>query len=75
MKITTKGRVTIPKEIREKLGMVPGSEVEFKIVGDGAKIVRAKNGKSRGWELVERLRGRGTGNMTTDEIIALMRGE
>ena len=29
MRVTTKGQVTIPKEIREKLGIEPGSEVEF----------------------------------------------
>jgi AbrB family looped-hinge helix DNA binding protein len=75
MKVTTKGQVTIPQDIREKLGMLPGSEVEFMVRGNAVKIVRAKDGESRGWKLVERIRGRGTVKMTTDEIMALMRGE
>lgn len=76
MKVTTKGQVTIPQEIREKLGMLPGSEVEFKVVGNAAKIVPAKNGQSRGWKLVEHLRSHApTIGMTTDEIMALTRGE
>lgn len=29
MRVTEKGQVTIPKPIRDKLGIVPGSEVEF----------------------------------------------
>ena len=31
MRITTKGQVTIPIEIRKKMGLLPETEVEFKI--------------------------------------------
>ena len=76
MKVSTKGQVTIPQEIREQLGMLPGSEVEFCVEGQAAMIVPVKNGQSRGWKLVEHLRSHPpTIKMTTDEIMALTRGE
>ena len=46
MKITTKGQVTIPVEIRERLGLLPNSEVEFEVVGQAVRI--AKGAASRG---------------------------
>ena len=41
MRITSKGQVTIPIEIREKLGLVPDTEVTFEIVGKSARIKKA----------------------------------
>ena len=76
MKITTKGQVTIPVEIREKLGLLPNTEVEFEVVGKAVRMrkVRRANGEGRrGKSIVERLRGRGSVRMTTDEILALTR--
>jgi AbrB family looped-hinge helix DNA binding protein len=78
MKITTKGQVTIPVEIREKLGLLPNTEVEFEVVGTAVrmrKVRRAKGPGRRGKSIVERLRGRGCVRMTTDEILALTRGD
>ncbi len=78
MKITTKGQVTIPVEIREKLGLLPNTEVEFEVVGKAVRIrkVRRANGAGRrGKSIVERLRGRGSVRMTADEILALTRGD
>ena len=78
MKITTKGQVTIPQEIREKLGLLPNSEVEFEVVGQAVRIrkVRRARGKGRrGKSLVAKLRGRGSVRMSTDEILSLTRGE
>lgn len=76
MRITSKGQVTIPIEIREKLGLLPETEVEFKLAGNTARLVKvpAKKGRSRGRSTVERLRGRGDVKMSTDEILALTRG-
>ena len=76
MRITSKGQVTIPLEIREKLGLLPNTEVEFSIDRGGVRITKtAQPGKrSRGREIVEHMRGRGTGTMTTDEIMRLTRG-
>lgn len=77
MKITSKGQVTIPIEFREKLGFLPHSEVEFEIVGETVRIRRARNANGegrRGECLVARLRGKGSVGPTTDEILALTRG-
>lgn len=73
MRITSKGQVTIPIEIRERLGLLPGTEVEFLVDGDAARLVRARDGHGRGRTVVERLRGRGTSRLSTDEIMALTR--
>ncbi|MGH6897182.1 MAG: AbrB/MazE/SpoVT family DNA-binding domain-containing protein [Geminicoccaceae bacterium] len=77
MRITAKGQVTIPVEIREKAGLLPGTEVDFELDGDGVRIVRATapRGETRGQRAVRLLRGSGTVRMTTDEIMALTRGE
>jgi AbrB family looped-hinge helix DNA binding protein len=77
MRITSKGQVTIPIAIREKAGLLPGMEVDFELAGEGVRIVRAKapKGETRGQEIVRRLRGSGSGKMTTDEILTLMRGD
>jgi AbrB family looped-hinge helix DNA binding protein len=75
MRITSKGQVTIPKEIRKSAGLLPHTEVEF-VVSGGQVILRKRPGKMlRGAKLVAALRGRGTVKMTTDEIMALTRGE
>ena len=76
MRITSKGQVTIPQDIREKLGLLPHSEVEFEIVGDSVQV-RKKKGKkmSRGEMIVAHLRGRGNKRFTTSEIMAMTRGE
>ena len=75
MRITSKGQVTIPQEIREKLGLLPHTEVEFVVEGNTVRIVRARNPEreGRGASIVRRLRGRAEVSMTTDEIMALTR--
>ncbi len=78
MRITTKGQVTIPIEIRKKLALLPNSEVEFEIVGNAVRIRKVRGVKARwrsGESIVQRLRGRGSVRMTTDAILALTRGE
>jgi AbrB family looped-hinge helix DNA binding protein len=78
VKITTKGQVTIPVEIREKLGLLPHSEVEFEVVGQAVRIRKVRPAESagrRGRSIVQRLRGRGSVRMTTDEILSLTRGD
>jgi AbrB family looped-hinge helix DNA binding protein len=78
MRITSKGQVTIPLAVREQAGLLPETEVEFVVDHDGVRIVKASVSRrpSRGARAVERLR-RGTGrvSMSTDEIMALTRGE
>lgn len=78
MRITSKGQVTIPAAIREKAGLLPHTEVEFELDGDAVRIVRAKppgRRESRGERAVRLLRGRATVRMSTDEIMALTRGD
>ena len=72
MRITTKGQVTIPLQIRERLGLLPNTEVDFAIRGDTVVLTKA-SGRRRGRQLVEHMRGRGSGRMSTDEILALTR--
>ncbi len=74
MKITTKGQVTIPQDIRERLGLLPHTEVEFEVRGNVVVVAKATTGR-RGRRIVESLRGRGDVPKTTDEILALTRGD
>jgi AbrB family looped-hinge helix DNA binding protein len=77
MRITTKGQVTIPKQIREKFGLLPGTEVEFVEEKGQVRVRKMQGGRNRGQEIVEHLRRASGGDirMTTDEIMALTRGE
>jgi len=76
MRITTKGQVTIPQDIRERLGLLPYSEVEFDIVGDSVRIRKKKGSKTRGQRLLELMgRAKPMPGMTTDELMAMTRGE
>ena len=76
MRITSKGQVTIPVEIREKAGLLPNTEVDFVLDRGGVRLVKAKTtGRGgRGAAAIRRLRGSGTVKMSTDEIMALTRG-
>ncbi len=79
MRVTTKGQVTIPQEIRKSLGIFPGTEVEFVLNGNSANLTKTKtrDGRlSRGERLVALLAGSATDKtFTTDEILAMTRGE
>lgn len=77
MRITSKGQVTIPQEIRDEAGLLPNTEVEFEIVGGTVRIRKTRNSKrpSRGAATVKALRGRATARMSTEQILALTRSE
>jgi antitoxin PrlF len=75
MRVTDKGQVTIPKELRDELGIGSGTEVEFERVDDAIVVRKATGQPSRGRRIAERLIGAGDVQMTTDEIMALTRGE
>lgn len=78
MKITSKGQVTIPQEIREKLGLLPYTEVEWEIDGATARLRKAEGGAEigpRGRAVLAALRGTASSGMSTDEVMALTRGE
>ncbi len=77
MRITTNGQVTIPKAIRDQLGLLPHTDVEFVVQGDSVRIVKAgtSTGEHRGERAVRLLRRSGPVSMSTDEIMALTRAE
>jgi AbrB family looped-hinge helix DNA binding protein len=77
MRITAKGQVTIPQSVRERAGLMPGTDVEFEVESGVVRLVKTTASRrrlTRGERLVERLKGAGEFKMTTDEILALMRG-
>jgi AbrB family looped-hinge helix DNA binding protein len=69
MRITTKGRVTIPPRIRNELGLLPNTEVVFDVVDGEARLRKARRDKrSRGDGIAARLRSvRPSNELTTDE--------
>lgn len=72
--VTSKGQVTIPKPVRDLLGLKAGSKVDFRKTDDGKVELYAakiKAPKSR----FRKLRGHAGEGMSTDEIMALTRGE
>ena len=75
MRVTEKGQVTIPKELRDQLGIGAGSEVDIQRAGDMIVIRKLRGATPRGRRLVERLRGRGDVALSTDEIMALTRDD
>jgi antitoxin PrlF len=72
-RMTSKGQVTIPKRIRDHLGLKPGAEVEFENVGDGRVLLKAeRSGHPKGrFAAVRGILGPG---MTTNEVMRLTRG-
>lgn len=75
MRITTKGQVTIPQEIRERFGLLPHTEVRFQVDGGRVYLEKEPGVSTRGGELVRHLTGRATVRLSTDEILALTRGD
>jgi AbrB family looped-hinge helix DNA binding protein len=78
VRITSKGQVTIPQAIREQAGLLPNTEVDFIWDGEFVYLVKAAGARkpTRGQLVVEHLRRHGsTFTMTTDELMALTRGE
>jgi AbrB family looped-hinge helix DNA binding protein len=73
MRVTEKGQVTIPKDLRDALGIGGGTRVKFERQGESIIVRKAEAGPTRGQQLADRLRGRGDVAMTTDEIMALTR--
>lgn len=72
--VTSKGQVTIPKPVRDRLGIKPGNAVEFELAPDG-RVVLIKIGTRGSRSRYAALRGRAGKGLSTDEIMALTRGE
>ena len=73
--VTSKGQVTIPKKVRDLLGIVPGSAVSFELTDTGDVVLRHHERRSRRRRPFARLRGSATIRMSTDEILKLTRGK
>jgi len=71
MRVTSKGQVTIPREIREVLGIGPETEVDFK--EDKGRFYISKIGEPKATGNLRRFRGIATAKMSTDEIMELTR--
>ena len=72
-RLTSKGQVTLPKRMRDHLGLKPGSEIEFTINNHGEIVLTAheKRPKSR----FDAVRGTLDLGMTTDEFMRFVRGD
>ncbi len=72
--VTSKGQVTIPKRVRDHLGIRAGTPVEFELAADGRVIMRPADGSAPASRFAA-VRGSATVKMTTDEIMRLTRGD
>lgn len=73
MKITSKSQVTIPIGLRQRFGLMPGTEVEFEARGGAVVLRKVRESRIRGANVVARLKGKATARLSTDEILALTR--
>jgi len=71
MRVTTKGQVTIPRHIREKLGIIPQTDIDFK--EEKGKFYIVKTSKTKRTNNFKKFRGIASSQMTTDEILRLTR--
>lgn len=74
-RVTTKGQVTIPKEIREALGIKPGDEVWFEQTESGYELRKEKPTTTEGEDPFEKYRGSAESNETMPERMRKLRGE
>lgn len=76
MRITSKGQVTIPKDLRERFRLLPHTEVEFIADANGLRLIPRKDSPGRGDALLNHMcQHQGSTGMTTDEIMELTRAE
>ncbi|MHB8455610.1 MAG: AbrB/MazE/SpoVT family DNA-binding domain-containing protein [Acidiferrobacterales bacterium] len=74
MRVTSKGQVTISIEVRQKAGLLPDTEVEFVVRGDTVIVRKVEKTPRRGQRLLTIMRGKASRRLSTDEIMALTRG-
>lgn len=73
-RVTRKGQVTIPKPVRDHLGIGPGSQIVFRRADDGSIVIEKADGTRRPSRFAELVGAAGPG-LSTDEIMAMTRGE
>jgi AbrB family looped-hinge helix DNA binding protein len=72
--VTSKGQVTIPKPVRDRLGITPGSAVTFELAADGQVVLKRADAAPPVSRFAA-LRGIAGPGLSTDEIMAMTRGE
>jgi antitoxin PrlF len=70
VRVTQKGQVTIPLDVRQALGIHAGTDVDFELDERGARLVVEPE---RVAAEIKRMRGAGDVELTTEEILALTR--
>jgi len=73
-KVTRKGQVTIPKPVRDHLGIGPGSQIAFRRIADGSIVIERADGTQQPDRLDKQVGITGP-RPSTDEIMALLRGK
>ncbi|MGH8526732.1 MAG: AbrB/MazE/SpoVT family DNA-binding domain-containing protein [Gammaproteobacteria bacterium] len=74
--LTSKGQVTIPKQIRDALSLAPGCAVEFAVNRDGEVVIQKVGARrSRKRDSFEAARGKADVKWRTDDLMTLLRGE
>jgi AbrB family looped-hinge helix DNA binding protein len=73
--VTSKGQVTIPKPVRDYLGIGPGSQIAFRRADDGSILIEKADAAEPRPSRLASLRGHAGRGMSTDEIMALLRGD
>jgi len=71
MRVTTKGQVTIPRSVREVLGIVPETEIDF--VEDHGRFYIVKSSQPKSMGRFAKFRGIATAKMSTEQILGLTR--
>lgn len=75
-KLTSKGQVTIPKHVRDALGLTPGSSIEFTVNDAGEVVIVRAGARARGKrDRFDRALGRAEIPWRTEDLMALLRGE
>ena len=70
MRITSKGQVTIPIEIRERTGLLPKTEVRFEVEDNAVRMLREKRSAGgRGERLLKRMQGRATSSRMSNQSL------
>jgi AbrB family looped-hinge helix DNA binding protein len=75
MRITTKGQVTIPQDLRNRFGLLPHTDVEFVAEGSRLVIRKTKALRTRGRRIVDHLKAHGRLRMSSRKLMALLRDE
>ena len=75
-RLTSKGQVTIPKQIRDALSLAPGCSVNFAVNTEGDVVIHKVGARpSRGPDRFDAARGKADVKWRTDDLMALLRGE